>query len=114
VVRALRRGGQTEVLVANLPRVAQTITLLDSLSIEPDAQGADEGGGLDNPPFPPQFSDYEVPRRVAAYDAIARVVAADGARLVDLGAVATGSPADGVHLTPLGHARVAELFADAL
>jgi lysophospholipase L1-like esterase len=52
---------------------------------------------------------------VAAYDdAIARVVAADGARLVDLGAVATGSPADGVHLTPLGHARVAELFADAL
>jgi lysophospholipase L1-like esterase len=117
LVRALRRGGQTEVLVANIPPVAQAIILPDSLSIERDAQGADEGAGLDNAPPPPEFSKSEVARRVAAYnDAIARVVAADGATLVDLRAAATGGPAavDGVNLTPEGHARVAELFADAL
>jgi hypothetical protein len=64
-----------------------------------------------------EFSKSEVARRVAAYnDAIARVVAADGATLVDLRALAPGGPAavDGVHLTPEGHARVAGLFADAL
>jgi antitoxin (DNA-binding transcriptional repressor) of toxin-antitoxin stability system len=117
LVRALRRGGQTEVLVANIPPVAPTITLPDSLSIEPDVQGADGGAGLDNSPSPPEFSESDVARRVAVYnDAIARVVAADGATLVDLRAAATGSPAaaDGVDLTPEGHARVAELFADAL
>jgi acyl-CoA thioesterase-1 len=117
LVRGLRRGGQTKVLVANIPPVAQAIPLPDFLSIEPDVHGADEGAGLDNAPSPPEFSKSEVARRVAAYnDAIARVVAADGATLVDLRALAPRGPAavDGVHLTPDGHARVAELFAEAL
>jgi acyl-CoA thioesterase I len=116
LVRALRRGGQTEVLVANIPPVAPTTTLPDSLSIEPDVQGADEGAALDGAPSPPELSEAEVARRVAAYnDAIARVVASDGATLVDLHAAVTATAAaDGVHLTPEGHARVAELFADAL
>jgi hypothetical protein len=117
LVRGLRRGGRTEVLVANIPPVVQTITLPDSPSIEPDVQGGDEGAGLGNAPSPPEFSESEVASRVAAYnDAIARVVAADGATLVDLRAVATGSlaAANGANLTLEGHARVAELFADAL
>jgi lysophospholipase L1-like esterase len=116
LVRALRGDGQTEVLVANIPPVAPTITLPDSLSIEPDIQRADEGAGLDVAPSPPEVSEYEVARRVAAYnDAIARVVASDGATLVDLHAAVTATAAaDGVDLTPEGHARVAELFADAL
>jgi hypothetical protein len=117
LVRALRRGGQTEVLVANMPPAAPTVTLPDSLSIEPDVLGADEGAGLDKAPSPAELSESEVARRVAAYnDAIARVVAADGATLVDLHAAATASAAaaDGLYRTPEGHARVAELFADAL
>jgi lysophospholipase L1-like esterase len=116
LVRALRRGGQTEVLVANVPPLAQTNPLPDHVSLEPDTQGADDGAGLDSSPSPPEFSESEVARRVAAYnDAISRVVAADGATLVDLHGAATASPApDGLHLTPEGHARVAELFADAL
>jgi GDSL-like Lipase/Acylhydrolase family len=116
LVRALRRGGQTEVLVANVPPLAPTITPPDSVSIEPDVLGPDEGAGLDGAPSPPELSESEVARRVAAYNhAIARVVAVDGAKLVDLHAAATASPAaaDGLQLTPEGHARVAELFANA-
>jgi lysophospholipase L1-like esterase len=89
LVRALRRHGQTKVLVANTP------------------------------PGPP--TDDGTAERVAAYnEVIARVAAAEGAKLVDLHAAAKDnrsppSPSDtGLDLTPEDHASIAQVFADAL
>jgi acyl-CoA thioesterase I len=123
LVHRLRRDGATTVLVADTPR-------LDTLPLYRACRAADgvytpEGGPavrcrLDVvPPFPPP---RVVRARVAAYDReIARVVAAEGAVLVDLhalGDVATEHPTwispDGFHPSTRGAAAVADLFADAL
>ena len=95
LVRALRRDGRTEVLVANAPPGPLTISVPNQASI-----------------------DQEIASRITPYnDAIARVAAAEGATLVDLHAAAASSPPiahDGQYFTPEGNARVAEIFADAL
>lgn len=113
LVRQLRRGGQTRVLVANTPP-------LDHL---PAYQA---GRFLAELPAP-----AEVQARVAEYnEAIARVAGRQGAVLVDLHAAAmaartagaagiAGTEAslvgrDGFHPSTAGHARIAEVFAEAL
>lgn len=106
LVRALCQDGRARVLVANTPPV-------DEL---PAYQG------LAGSRFPPP---EEVRARVAAYnEAIERVVDAEGADLVDLHAAGTQAVADGTfaslvaddgfHPSTEGHARVAEVFAEAL
>jgi len=107
LVRQLRRGGQTRVLVANTPP-------LDRL---PAYQ---QGRLLADLPAP-----EEVQEVVGRYNAaIARVVERHGAFLVDLHAAgmaarAAGTEAsfisrDGFHPSTAGHARVAEAFAEVL
>ena len=107
LVRQLRRGGQTRVLVANTPPLDQ----LPAYEL---------GRLLAEVPTP-----EEVQALVARYnEAIARVVQRQGAFLVDLHAVgmaarAAGTEAsfisrDGFHPSTAGHARVAEAFAEVL
>lgn len=107
LVRTLRRGGQTRVLVANTPP-------LDQLP-------AYKSGRL--------LADLPAPEAVVALvgqynEAIARVVQRQGAVLVDLYAAgmaarAAGTEAsfisrDGFNPSTTGHARIAEVFAEAL
>jgi acyl-CoA thioesterase I len=107
LVRQLRRGGVTRVLVANTPP-------LDHL---PAYQA---GRILAEVPAP-----AEVQALVTQYnEAIARVVQRTGALLVDLHASAMAARAagtessliarDGFHPSTAGHARVAQAFAAAL
>ncbi|MDQ4070736.1 MAG: SGNH/GDSL hydrolase family protein [Actinomycetota bacterium] len=107
LVRALRGGGSTRVLVANTPP-------LDHL---PAYQAGRVLAAVVTP--------AAVERLVEAYnEAIARVVERNGAVLVDLHAVgmaarAAGTEAqmisaDGFHPSNAGHAAVAAAFADAL
>ena len=107
LVRQLRRGGQTRVLVANTPP-------LDQL---PAYQA---GRLLADLPAPEDVQEV-----VARYNAaIAGVVQRQGAFLVDLHAAgmaarAAGTEAsfisrDGFHPSTAGHARVAEAFAEVL
>jgi lysophospholipase L1-like esterase len=107
LVRQLRRGGVTRVLVANTPPLDQLPAYqLGRILAEVPAPAA-------------------VQALVAEYnEAIARVVQRTGAVLVDLHAAgmaarAAGTEAsligrDGFHPNTAGHARIAEVFADAL
>lgn len=112
LVHALRRGGATRVLVGNTPP-------LDHLPIyqayQDDPQGLD--GSLPGPGL--------VSAAVDAYNgAIARVVAAEGAELVDLHAAASAARAagtaaslvgaDGFHPSTAGHRVVAASFSAIL
>ena len=114
LVRALRRGGRTEVLVANLPPGGLFVRVpVDSAG--PEALDDDILAGS----IPPEHT-----ARIQAYnDAIDRVARAEGARVVDLHGAAVaaedGSPEATLaspigRITPAGYAHVAELFADAL
>jgi lysophospholipase L1-like esterase len=115
LVRALRRGGRTEVFVATVPPVDRVPAYVgrDDLPLS-----VTEDGELLVDPDP---VDIELPpAQVAAYDeAIRRVAAAEGATVVELAtAGATGAGAPGSLVTDMGlsteaHARVAELFAEA-
>lgn len=107
LVRQLRRGGTTRVLVANTPPLDR----LPAYQI---------GQLLADLPAPEQVQAV-----VADYNrAIARVVQRQGAVLVDLHAAATAAIAagtdaalvsrDGFHPSTAGHAAVAEAFAQAL
>lgn len=110
LVRALRRGGATEVLVASTPPVVDLPVVRACL---PGGTGC---------PLPFRLPSAEVlTQRVAAYNAaIARVAGAEGAVVVDLGAASGGRiddalvAADGFHPSTEGHRRVAAAFADAL
>jgi lysophospholipase L1-like esterase len=104
LVEGLRADG-AEVLVANTPAVEHLPAYRN----------------LVEPLVPPD----EVTARVDAYnEAIARVAAATGAEVVDLHAASLAAVDDGTfpdlvaddgfHPSTEGHARVAELFADAL
>ena len=107
LVRQLRRGGVTRVLVANTPPLDQ----LPAYQL---------GRLLADVPAAEEVQDL-----VARYNAaITRVVQRQGAVLVDLHAAgmsarAAGTEAsfisrDGFHPSTTGHARVAEAFAEAL
>lgn len=107
LVRQLRRGGQTRVLVANTPPLDQ----LPAYQL---------GRLLAEVPAP-----EDVQALVASYNAaIARVVQRQGAILVDLHSVGMAARAagtepsfigrDGFHPSTAGHARVAEAFAEVL
>ena len=109
LVRGLRRGGATEVLVATTPPVADL----------PVVQACLPGGSGCR--LPSRLPSAEViTERVAAYNAaIARVAAAEGAVVVDLAAAASGTTAslvaaDGFHPSTEGHRRVAAAFTAAL
>ncbi len=111
LVRALRRGGATDVLVASTPPVVDLPVVRACL---PGGTGCQ---------LPVRLPSAEViDQRVAAYDAaIARVAEAEGAIVVDLGpdGAASGGiedlvAADGFHPSSEGHRRVASAFADAL
>jgi acyl-CoA thioesterase-1 len=110
LVRALRRGGEADVLVATAPPVAELPVVKACLP---------GGSGCRLPsPLP---SAAAITQRVADYNgAIARVVAAEGAVLVDLAAATAGGisaplvAADGFHPSTEGHRRVAAAFAQAL
>lgn len=110
LVGALRRGGATEVLVANTPPVVDL----------PLVRACLPGGRGCELPFrlPPA---EEITERVAAYnDAISRVARAEGAVVVDLWAATGGFiddalvAADGFHPSTEGHRRVATAFAETL
>lgn len=108
LVRALRQGGRARVLVANVPPAEALPAFEDRLARLPvDASGREQ-----------------LAEDVSAYnDAIARVVAAEGAELIDLHAALDEAMADGSFRSlvtadglpsPAGHDRIAELFAAAL
>jgi len=108
LVRALRRGGAADVLVATTPPVVDL----------PVVRACLPGGTGCRLPVRLPPAD-EITERVAAYDAaIARVARAEGAVVVDLaGAAAIGADlvaADGFHPSTEGHRRVAAAFAGAL
>jgi len=112
IVHALRQGGGTVVLVGNAPHI-------DRL---PAYQACLSGGALcplgpDATVPPPSVVNADVD----AYDAaIARVVAREGAVLVDVasrGSDIVANPEDiapdGLHPSPSGHAALAALFVSA-
>ena len=110
LVRALRRDGATEVLVATTPPIADLPVVRACL---PGGSGCRLPGGLP--------SVEVVTDAVAAYDAaIRRVAGTEGAVVVDLGAAAGGRidaslvARDGFHPSTEGHRRVAAAFADVL
>ena len=109
LVRALRRGGGTEVLVAGTPALTDLPAVQDCLA---GGTGCRLREGL--------ASGEDLAERVAAYDAaIARVAAAEGAVVVDVRSSTGGGPGsglvsdDGFHPSTEGHRRVAAAFADA-
>jgi lysophospholipase L1-like esterase len=116
LVHALRRGGHTRVLVANTPWLDRLEAYLACL---PDAPLTAAPCGLPGGSVPPPA---EVNALVDSYnDAIARVVAREGADLVDLhaaGEVPLLHPeyisSDGFHPSEKGHVAVAQLFAAVL
>jgi acyl-CoA thioesterase I len=118
LVRGLRRGGGTRVLVANVPPLDRLPAYLACRPSPP-------------PGSPPCDLDGTVPapdalnRAVAAYNAATeRVTAREGALLVDLhevglaarrsGTEASLVSADGFHPSTTGHAAVAAAFAEVL
>ncbi len=110
LVRALRRGGATDVLVASTPPVVDLPLLRACLP----------GGTGCQLPFRLPSAET-ITERVAAYNAaISRVAEAEGAVVVDLAAAGGGRidptlvAADGFHPSTEGHRRVAAAFADAL
>ncbi len=117
LVRALRGGGATKVLVANTPPL-ELLPAYTACRQQPAAHPCPLPAASVPPPG-------TVRAAVDAYNAaIARVTASEGAVLVDLhGAslrtVATGGWAplvgrDGFHPSTLGHRAVADAFAQAL
>jgi lysophospholipase L1-like esterase len=121
LLRALRRDGRAEVLVANLPaELAASRPIADGLL---DVLEETEGGEVTFRVLDPLPPDEAAARTLAFNEATTRAAQAGGATVVDLDAAlqATDGDAsaalvseDGLGLTPAGHARVAEAFADAL
>jgi acyl-CoA thioesterase-1 len=118
LVRGLRRGGSTRVLVANVPPLDRLPAYLACRPSPP-------------PGSPPCELERAVPgpdalnRTVDAYNAVTeRVTARDGALLVDLhevgmaarrsGTEASLVSADGFHPSTAGHVAVAAAFAEVL
>jgi lysophospholipase L1-like esterase len=123
LVHRLRQGGKAKVLVANTPDVSHLPVVTACLTTEAPAP---DGPRCPIPAFfrGPQLLDI-VNRAVDAYNAaIGRIVAAEGAVLVDLHAASlqawsdgTGPSLvskDGFHPSTAGHAAVAATFARAL
>jgi acyl-CoA thioesterase-1 len=110
LVHALRRGGRTEVLVANVPPLDRLPAYLACL---PGSGVTDVACVLPLVPSP-----AEVRRTVAAFNAaVARVVAREGAVAVDLSGerdLAGLTSRDGFHPSTRGHKVVARAFAAAL
>jgi lysophospholipase L1-like esterase len=117
VVHGLRRGGATKVLVANTPPLDHLPGFLACLPNPPP--------GVRCVAAAPLTSAAAVDATVDAYNAaIARVVRAEGAVLVDLHAAGLAARADGTedtlvagdgfHPSTAGHAAVAARFGDAL
>jgi lysophospholipase L1-like esterase len=118
LVKALRQGGQADVLVANTPPVELLPVVRACL---PGAPEAGAGAGAVKCPLPVRVPESLIVNQVDAYNqAIARVVQRQGAILVDLHAAgrASWSPslvaADGFHPSTEGHRKVAEAFAAAV
>lgn len=116
LVRALRRGGTTRVLVANTPPLELLPAYMDCRRPEPGRRCP--LGSLLPPPA-------VVSAAVGNYNAaIQRVADAEGAVLVDLHGAALRQQAkgrfaplvsrDGFHPSTLGHRAVADTFAEAL
>lgn len=112
IVHALRQGGRAVVLVANAPHISTLPAYRACL------------GGESSCPLPSGVSvppPATVDAAIDAYDAaVARVVAREGAVLVDVAAHAAeiaADPADvapdGLHPSPQGHAALAALFVSA-
>ena len=114
IVHALRQGGRATVLVANTPRLTDLPVYRRCLTPTPSAPCRLPVAAVVPPP---ETADA----LVDAYNAAAaRVVAREGAILVDLAAHSgdiLAHPdlvaADGFHPSPLGHAEIARLFAAA-
>lgn len=110
LVHALRQGGRTEVLVANVPPLDRLPAYRACL---PGSGVTDVACSLPLVPRP-----AEVRATVAEYNAaIGRVVAREGAVLVDLSAerdLAALTSDDGFHPSTRGHRAVARAFAVAL
>lgn len=110
LVHALRQGGRTEVLVGNVPPLDQLPAYLACLP----------GAGVSDVPcaLPLVPSPAEVRATVARFNAaIARVVAQQGAVLVDLSQqrdLAGLTSDDGFHPSTRGHRVVARTFAAVL
>lgn len=110
LVRALRRGGRTEVLVGNAPAVWRLPAYRACLP------GSD---GREVPCLVPLVpAESEVKATVAAFNgATRRVARSEGATLVDLSARRdlTGlTAADGFHPSTAGHREIAEAFGQGL
>jgi lysophospholipase L1-like esterase len=112
MVHALRQGGKAVVLVGNAPHIDQLPAYRACLSgLELCLLG--RGAAVPQP--------AAINQEVDAYNAaVARVVAKEGAVLVDLATHASDfsfNPsyiaADGLHPSPQGHAALAALFVDA-
>jgi acyl-CoA thioesterase I len=112
LVHQLRRGGQTEVLVANTPAVDQLPAYRACLPSAP----AGTACGLPGVP-PPRLVRQVVGEFNAA---INRVAKAEGALVVDLNAesgkrsLAAMTGTDGFHPSTVGHRAVAHAFAAAV
>lgn len=107
LVHRLRRGGRTEVLVGNVPRLWRLPAYRACLSGDPRP--------CELPYVPPESL---VRATVAEFNAaIARVARAEGAYLVDLSVRRTPArlvSADGFHPSVAGHRRVAAAFAEVM
>lgn len=115
IVRQLRQGGRTRVLVANAPRIDTLPALLACEGAPSATAKCPLPAGTTIPPL------SAIDTAVNAYNAaIAAVVSREGARLVDLNAhsdLLTSHPeylsVDGFHPSALGDQLIAQLFADA-
>lgn len=120
LVRALRRGGATRVLVANTPPLDRLPAYLACLPGPPAGSAAKcplPAGAAPSPEL--------VRLGVSAYNKIiAKVAAAEGADVVDLHAAGLAARSknqeaalfgtDGFHPSSAGHKAVAEAFAEAI
>jgi lysophospholipase L1-like esterase len=114
IVETLRQGGRATVLVANLPPLEQLPAVRACLpGAAPDLPACLIGHKVGTP--------AQLEAVIAAYDAaVARIVKAAGATLVDLSSEASVLQAnpdyvasDGFHPSPLGHLAIAQLFLAA-
>ena len=110
LVHQLRRGGRTQVLVGNVPSVERLPAVQACLP------GAKPGAVACQLPVVPDVA--EIRAVVSTYNtAIARVVKAEGATLVDLSTgrdLTTLTGTDGFHPSTAGHRLVAAQFAQKL
>ena len=113
LVRSLRQGGRTEVLVGNVPDLWRLPAYRACLT---GAGGRPVDGVTCQLPVVPARS--QVKATVSAFNAaIARVVRSQGARLVDLAReddLAGLTAADGFHPSTEGHREIARAFARVL